>query len=143
MLYRVLDWLRHRGRLRATTWDQAAGRRGEDLAHRFLRAAGYTIVGRNWRTPTGSGEVDLVARQGETVVFVEVKARRSEEFGAPDRAVDRAKRLHLARAGRDWARRAEVPWERVRFDVINVILSDPPAITHIQDAFRPGGGDRL
>jgi putative endonuclease len=135
-LLRLSDALRHRARLRVWNPERAAGRRGEDLAHRFLRRAGYTVVARNYRTATGSGEVDVVAWDGETLVFVEVKSRRSEEYGAPDRAIDQDKRRRLLRAARDCARRADVPWEKVRFDVVNVVFTNPPSITHFKDAFR-------
>ncbi|MBI4875180.1 MAG: YraN family protein, partial [Acidobacteria bacterium] len=117
--------------------DRARGRRGEDLAHRRLRALGYTVVARNWRTRSGSGEADLVAWDGAALVFVEVKSRATDEYGAPDRAIDRDKRLHIERAARDYARRAGVEWSRVRFDVINVLDARPPSVTHLRDAFRP------
>jgi putative endonuclease len=135
-LLAVADAVRHRARRRQWTPDRALGRRGEDLAHRHLRAAGLTVVARNWRTRSGSGEVDLVAWDGPALVFVEVKSRTTDEHGAPDRAIDREKRLHLARAARDYARRAGVDWRQVRFDVVNVIDGSPPAVTHLRDAFR-------
>jgi putative endonuclease len=111
------------------------GRIGEDLAHRYLRRQGCTIVARNYRTRSGSGEIDVVARQGETLVFVEVKTRSSEEFGAPDRAVDADKERHLRTAARDYARRAGVEWERTRFDIVSVVLN-PPRLEWIRGAFR-------
>jgi len=133
---------RVRDRLRRGRWsaERRRGRRGEDLAHRYLRGQGFTIVARNWRTRSGSAEVDLVAWDGDALVFVEVKSRDSDEHGAPDRAIDRQKRLHLTRAARDYARRGAIEWERVRFDVVNVIDGDPPRITHLRDAFRPPAG---
>lgn len=133
----AVDRLRHRARLRRWNSDQARGRRGEDLAHRRLRGLGYTVVARNWRTRSGSGEVDVVAWDGETLVFVEVKSRATSEFGTPDRAIDRDKRRHIQRAARDYARRAGVEWSRVRFDVVSVLDTDPPSITHLRDAFGP------
>jgi putative endonuclease len=111
------------------------GRIGEDLAHRYLRRQGCTIVARNYRTRSGSGEIDVVAWQGETLVFVEVKTRSSEEFGAPDRAVDADKERHLRTAARDYARRAGVEWERTRFDIVSVVLN-PPRLEWIRGAFR-------
>ncbi len=136
-LLRLSDALRHRARLRQWSPERAAGQRGEDLAHRFLRRAGYTVVARNYRTATGSGELDLVAWDGATLVFVEVKSRTSQEYGAPGRALDAGKRERLRRAGRDYARRADVAWERVRFDLVEVLFSDPPSVAHFKDAFRP------
>jgi len=81
-------------------------------------------------------EIDLVAWHGETLVFVEVKARATEDFGTPDRAVDTTKQTYLIRAGRDYARRAGVPWDRTRFDIVGIVLSRPPRIDWQQDAFR-------
>ena len=69
-------------------------------------------------------------------MFVEVKTRAGEEFGAPEAAIDDNKRIYLERAARDYAHRAGVEWERVRFDVVNVILSAPPKIELRKDAFR-------
>jgi putative endonuclease len=114
---------------------QALGRRGEDLAHRYLERRGMTIVARNYRTATGSAEADLVAWERDTLVFIEVKTRSTEEYGPPDRAIGDEKRRAIVRAASDYARRAGVPAEKVRFDVINVVLSTPPSFEHIRDAF--------
>ena len=111
LLYRLSDSLRHRARMRRAPIDMARGRHGEDLAHRFLRRQGYTIVARNFRTRNGAGEIDLVASESDYLVFVEVKARATDQFGTPDRAVDWEKQGHLERAAREYARRAEVEWE--------------------------------
>ena len=88
---------------------------------------GCTVVARNYRPPSGSGEIDLVAWHGGTLVFVEVKTRASAEFGAPERAVDAEKRGRLARAARDYARRAGVEWGRTRFDIVSIVLGEPRA----------------
>ena len=136
-LLRFSDALRDRARRRSWPADQATGRRGEDLAHRFLERCGLTVVARNWRPSAGPGEIDLVAWEGERLVFVEVKARARDEFGAPERNVDAQKRDALLRAARNYARRAGVPWERARFDLVAVVFSDPPAISHRKDAFGP------
>jgi len=116
--------------------DHALGRLGEDLSHRFLRRRGYTVVARNYRPPSGSGELDLIAWDGEALVFVEVKSRTSDEFAPPERNVDLEKRRHIARAARDYARRAEVPWSRVRFDIVTVVFKHPPVVVLRKDAFR-------
>ncbi|MGE5645096.1 MAG: YraN family protein [Acidobacteriota bacterium] len=137
-LLALVDAARHRARRRRSTPEQAAGRRGEDLAHRYLEARGMRVVARNWRPAGGAGEIDLIAWERDTLVFVEVKARASDEYGAPARNVDGEKRRALVRAGRSYARRAGVAWERVRLDLVSVILSDPPAIEHEKDAFAPG-----
>jgi putative endonuclease len=135
-LLRLSDGIRDRARRSEWPPDQALGRRGEDLAHRYLERHGLTVVARNWQPPEGRGEIDLVAWDGDHLVFVEVKARGSDEFGAPERNVDDRKRDALARAARAYARRAGVPWERVRFDLVSVVFRDPPEIVHQRDAFR-------
>jgi putative endonuclease len=128
-IYRAADALRRR------SLAGNHGRIGEDLAHRYLRSRGCTVVARNYRPPSGHGEIDLVVRQGEKLVFVEVKTRASADFGEPERAVDREKQGHVARAARDYARRANVAWQQVRFDVVSVVLS-PRRVEWLQDAFH-------
>jgi putative endonuclease len=135
LLYRLADSARHRYRTRHSTTEQAQGRRGEDLAHRYLRRQGLTVVARNYRPLSGGGELDLVAWDHDTLVFIEVKARASAEFGAPDRAVDSEKEKYLRRAAGDYIRRRGASWDQARFDVVNVILSNPPQIEWIKDAF--------
>ncbi|MDP2997146.1 MAG: YraN family protein [Bryobacterales bacterium] len=136
-LFETIDGVRDRVRRARWTRDRAQGRRGEDIAHRHLRRLGYTIVARNWRTRSGSSEVDLVAWDGPALVFVEVKSRATDQYGAPDRAIGREKQIHIARAARDYARRAGIDWSQVRFDIVNVLYGKPPAVTHLRDAFRP------
>jgi len=136
-LLRLADCARQRARLRHGPADQALGRRGEDLAHRYLERHGFMVVARNHRPASGIGEIDLVAWERDTLVFIEVKCRRDTEHGAPDRNVGREKERALANAARHYARQAGVPWERVRFDVVNVVLADPPRLTHCRDSIRP------
>lgn len=114
------------------------GRRGEDLAHRYLRSKGLTILSRNYRPGGGESEVDIVAREREIVVFVEVKARSSAEHGSPDRAIGSEKQKHIIRAARAFATRAGIEWNQVRFDTISIVFSKPPSIVHQQDAFFEG-----
>ena len=130
LIYRAADAIRRR------YLKDNHGRVGEDLAHRHLRRGGCTIVARNYQPRSGGGEVDLVAWQGGTLVFVEVKTRASVEFGEPERAVDGEKQQRLRRAARDYARRAGVEWGRVRFDIVSIVLSKPVRIEWIRDAFR-------
>ncbi len=125
-LYEFADVLRHHGRKRRLSEDHALGRRGEDIAHRFLQRAGIVIVARNFRMASGAGEIDLIGWEDETLVFVEVKSRRTDEYGAPDRAIGDQKQRNLYRAAREYARQADVPWEDVRFDFVNVVFSTPP-----------------
>ena len=136
-LYEFADVLRHHARKGRWSADQATGRRGEDIAHRFLQRAEIIIVARNYRMASGAGEVDLIGWESDTLVFVEVKSRHTDEYGAPDRAIGREKQNSLIRAAREFARHAEVPWEKIRFDVVNVIFSTPPSVTHFRDVFQP------
>ena len=135
LLYRAADRLRQRAERRAMPETQSNGKRGEDLAHRLLRREGFTVVARNYRPPAGGGEIDLIARQGDDVAFVEVKTRLSADFGSPDSAIDAEKRAAIERSSRDYARRANIAWERAHFHVVNVVLSDPPAVELVRDAF--------
>jgi len=93
------------------------GRAGEDRAAGFLQSAGYRIVRRNVRLP--GGEIDLVCRDGEVIVFVEVKARWSTRFGSALSAVDARKRATLRRLAADYVQ-IVAPNARVRFDVVAV-----------------------
>jgi putative endonuclease len=135
----ISDALRDRARCQVWNSGLASGRRAEDLAHRWLQRRGLTIVARNWRPHSGSGEIDIVAREGETLVIVEVKSRAADEHGAPERNVDDVKRRTLVRAGLAFARRAGIPLERVRFDLVTVLLVRPPVIAHQRDAFSAHG----
>jgi putative endonuclease len=128
------DWLRHLVRRRKWTPSQALGRRGEDLAHRFLRAKGFIIVARNYRLSSGDAEADLIAWDGATLVFVEVKSRESADFGPPERAIGEEKRAHLLRIAREYTRKTETPWERIRFDVVTVVFTKPPRIELFRNA---------
>jgi putative endonuclease len=128
------DWLRDRKRRRVWSHDLAAGRRGEDLAHRFLRRRGFTIVARNYRLASGDAEADLIARDGDALVIVEVKSRASDEYGPPERAIGEDKRRHLLRVAREYSRKSGTPWEKVRFDVVTVLFTTPPKIELFRDA---------
>jgi putative endonuclease len=136
LLYELADSLRHRGRKRHMTPGHALGRRGEDIAHRFLQRAGIIVIARNYRLNTGDGEIDLVGWDHDTLVFIEVKSRQTDEYGAPDRAIGEEKKSHMVRAARDFARHAEVPWDKVRFDVVTVVFSTPPSVAHMRDIIR-------
>jgi putative endonuclease len=129
LLYRAADALRRR------SLHHNHGRMGEDYAHRYLRSRGCTVVARNYRTRSGSGEIDLVVWHGATLAFVEVKTRASTEFGDPESAVDTAKQARLQLAARDYARRAAVDWAKTRFDIVTVVLERPVRIDWLRDAF--------
>ena len=109
---------------------------GEDLAHRYLRRKGCTVVARNFRARSGAGEIDLVVWHGGALVFVEVKTRSSEEYGAPEAAVDAEKRMAIQRTAREYSRRSGVEWDKTRFDIVSVVLGQPVRIEWLRDAFR-------
>ena len=136
MILSALDSLRDARRRRLWDPDKASGRRGEDLAHRFLRKQGYTIVARNYRLASGDAEADLIARDGEDLVIVEVKTRATDEYGPPEQAVNPEKRRHLIRVAREYARKTNTPWEHMRFDIVSIVLREPPQITLLRAAFR-------
>jgi putative endonuclease len=114
---------------------QEKGKAGERAAARHLKSNGLKILVERYRCRLG--EVDLVAREGDTLVFVEVKARRSADHGDPSQAVTPEKQRHISRVALDYLRRLHHPDIPVRFDVVEVILKndEPSACHHIRDAF--------
>ena len=93
-------------------------------------------MARNYRLSSGDAEADLIAREGEALVIVEVKTRATEDYGPPERAVNPEKQRHLMRVAREYVRRTDTPWEHIRFDVVSIVLSEPPKITLLRSAFR-------
>jgi putative endonuclease len=114
-----------------------SGREGEDLASLLLEENLLRILDRNVRYK--DGELDIIADDSGTTVFVEVKRRRDAALGAPAEAVTRTKRLRVVRAARRWLAAHPSRARSVRFDVV-AVLGDPPAVTWIKDAFRADGG---
>ena len=112
----------------------ALGRRGEDAAARHYTRLGYRIVARNWRCELG--ELDLVARRGDVIVFCEVKARRRDRWGQPSEAVDARKQARLRRLAGRWLAEHRGRAVRVRFDVVSIVLDGGHSeVRHIPDAF--------
>ena len=109
------------------------GLAGEEQAIQYLLARGWHIVAHRFRV--GHTEIDLIARQGSLVAFVEVKARRGTAFGSPLEAVTGAKRRDLVKAARVWVDRHGRPADVYRFDCIAII---DHKLEHLADAFRPG-----
>lgn len=111
------------------------GNKGEDFAVNFLKRKGYSILARNYKTHIG--EVDIIAKEGETIVFVEVKTRANDSFGYPFESVTRRKKqkmrnialLYLKKLGDD---------PPVRFDILSIMYGDnnKKEIEHIVDAFE-------
>lgn len=115
----------------------ATGRWGEELAAGHLARQGYRILGRRVRTGSRD-EIDIVAQRADTLVFVEVKTRRNEDFGRPFAAVDRLKRKAQCRAAVRYLRRAGFPTLFYRFDTVEVVGAPDagkPVIRHIENAY--------
>jgi putative endonuclease len=108
------------------------GRRGEELAAAYILRAGYRLVTANFSVPVGRNrigavvnvEIDLVAYEGETLCFVEVKSRTSDWFAPPQANVDRRKQRQIVRAARAYRRMFDLVDEPHRYDVVTVVLPD-------------------
>jgi putative endonuclease len=111
-------------------------RRGEDAASAYLERIGMTVVARNWRC--AAGEIDIVALDGEELVFVEVKTRRSERTGTPEEAVTPAKQRRVARVADAYLREEHAAGgQAIRFDAIaiRVLAPDRALLRHHRAAF--------
>jgi len=111
---------------------------GEKLAMEMLAGKGYKILGSRVQLDARD-EIDIVARDGEALVFVEVKTRAAEIFGSPMSFVDRKKRHVLSRAATRYLKRKKFPAVNFRFDVVEVIGrmgDEAPTIRHIENAFN-------
>ena len=110
------------------------GRLGEDLAVEYLKRRGYRIVERNYRCSLG--EIDIVALQGDVVVFIEVKTRRSERFGDPQQSVTQQKQKRISRISLEYLQKKRLYPCNARFDVVAVRMHGGNAgIELIQNAF--------
>jgi putative endonuclease len=114
--------------------NRLSGTWGEELALRYLRRRGYTLVERNYRTRYG--EVDLIVRHHDTLVFVEVKTRRGVGFGDPLEAVTPRKPATIRALAERYLSEREPDLDEVRFDVVGILAGDgAPRVTHIENAF--------
>jgi putative endonuclease len=114
----------------------AVGAYGERRAAAYLvNEAGMQVLDRNWRC--ADGELDIVARDADEIVFIEVKTRRDREFGPPAEAVGAAKRHRLRRLAAQWLAAHPIHTEEIRFDVVSVLLppSGPALVEHLRAAF--------
>lgn len=134
--------MKRRGRLRARLYQWLVrfveavplGRRGERAAERHLKRRGYRIVARNFRA--AGAEIDLIAMDGETIVFVEVKTRSGIGVGEPADAVDGRKQQRMRRAAEAFAARRSVADRAMRFDVVAITFDDRKMnLELIKDAF--------
>jgi len=116
------------------------GQEGEATAERFLKDKGYRIVARNLRSSIG--ELDLVAEDGPVLVFVEVKARKTDEFGGAIEAVHRKKQDKLIRLASQFLARHHLTKRPCRFDVVLLQEGAEARVEHIQNAFEVPGDDQ-
>jgi putative endonuclease len=118
---------------------RARGRAAEELAAAFLEERGLEILDRNHAVR--QGEVDLVAREGEVLCFVEVRSRTSDAQGGPEETVGATKARRVVAAATDWAARHGGLDREIRFDVVAVTLLDgaPPRLEHFRGAFDADG----
>jgi len=119
----------------------ALGRWGETCAARFLEQRGWTILAMNYRF--GRREVDLVARRGDVVAFVEVKTRAGDGYGAPQEAITALKRREVETVAAQFVDRHSLQDLSVRFDAVAIVVrrrhqGSEIAIEHVEDAWRPG-----
>ncbi|GAB4319274.1 MAG: YraN family protein [Candidatus Zixiibacteriota bacterium] len=118
--------------------NQNTGRDGEEQAAHYLESQGCLILARNWRSPYTRNEIDLIVRDGESIVFVEVKSARTESFGDPLQWVTPEKQDALIRAATAYLEKAPDMPGGYRFDIITIAPPDEQgrrAITHVRNAF--------
>ena len=114
------------------------GRKGEELAADLLKDSGYKILYRNYRTKLG--EIDIIAKDKETVCFIEVKTRSSDRFGCGSEAVLRLKQRQIAKAALSFLKEKQFLDKKARFDVVSLDCSSlEPKLDLIKDAFELDG----
>lgn len=113
------------------------GLRGEKRAERYLRRAGLSTIARRFSTP--AGEIDLIMRDGDTIVFVEVKTRSDDRLADPEHAVNASKRRKLVRCARCFVNERKLHDRPCRFDIVSVIMptEGDATVKHISEAFMP------
>ena len=115
--------------------NSSLGKTGESIATTFLKGAGFRILERNFRCVCG--EIDIVARDGRSLVFVEVKCRNNKAYGPPQLAVTAFKQRQISKAALVWLSKRRLFDADARFDVVAIVLHehDLPEIEHIRNAF--------
>lgn len=109
------------------------GKFGEEIAIEHIKNSGYDILNTNWRF--GADEVDIIAKDKDFLVFIEVKTRNSNYFGEPEAFVNRKKQQFLFRAANNYVQKYNIR-EEIRFDIISIVVnSKQKNINHIKDAF--------
>ncbi|NDK56891.1 YraN family protein [Pontibacter fetidus] len=109
------------------------GQLGESMAQLYLQEQGYTILEKNYRYKRA--EIDIIAQKDSLLIFVEVKTRTTDTFGFPETAVGSKKEKLLLDAAEEFI--LSYSWhQEIRFDIVSVTLTNPPAILHFEDAFH-------
>ena len=109
------------------------GKLGEDKACEFLINKGYTIIERNFRCKLG--EIDIIAKKNKELIFLEVKTRRSFQYGMPSEAVNKIKKQHICEVAKFYILKNKISNKIIRFDVIEIKLGRDCFINHIKQAF--------
>ena len=112
----------------------AVGRYGEDLAARYLTSHGFAVLERNWRCELG--EIDIVAREGDTLVVCEVKTRRGLNYGSPLESITHRKLTTLRKLAGRWLQAHQLRPAAIRIDIIAVLFdhNTPPSVDHVRGA---------
>jgi putative endonuclease len=131
----LAQWLRKWFSRKLRPTHLLSGEAGERAAKRHLSRRGLKFLTANFRTPRG--EIDLIFRDNDCLVFVEVKTRSSEDWGRPAAAVDRERRQRLTRAGLDYLQKLKNPRVKVRFDIVEVLMDNGAVceIRHLENSF--------
>ena len=135
---RIRDWFTRRFP------EKSLGDRGEDAAATFLKRQGFHILARSLDSPFG--ELDIVAVDGRTIVFVEVKTRRSDDAGRPSEAIDQRKEQRMTQAALAYLKSNRLLEYSSRFDVVAITWPDDarkPTIEHFKNAFSPVGAGQF
>ena len=113
------------------------GKKGEEIAVKYLKNKGYHILETNWRFR--KAEIDIITKHNEVLIFIEVKTRSDNYFGRPESFVTDRKRELMADAASVYMEKINHDWE-IRFDVISILYHNPAhqSIDHFKDAFFPG-----
>lgn len=110
------------------------GLKGEAIAENYLKKKGYKIITRNFHTRYG--EIDIICEKNNTLIFVEVKTRRSSTYGTPEEAITFRKMEHLKKAAFIYMEQVKTFYKELRFDVIGIIIQgENTEINHIKNAF--------
>lgn len=112
--------------------NKVVGKFGEEKACEYLKSLGWKILDTNFHY-SRYAEIDIVAKDGDAIVFVEVKTRSSTKFGHPFEAVNRNKLLNIFKAGLAYLKSTSEPYKRYRIDIISVLGKDCPEIEHLKD----------